>query len=434
MFILKKLFLIILSFLFFLPIFAQEKLDTLEVNICAKNYQKMKFLVAIVGEPDQELTNFVQTLKKDLETNFDVVIENIDKLKSKKDLKRLEDLGYTLGLFIDRISRTFIEWRLYDIAQFNMLKGKKINYSCNNKIENMAHSLADELWPDITCQEGSFSSMIAACKKMHLKNKSYHSSIYIFHPTDDLEKDLDPLVSEPTIFVSTRWHNLRPTVYYSKHTNYNVRLMSVDLFKNKQIVANFEGLNLTPSFSPLGNIILLLTRNGKSRVCKYKFDLKRKKGLYIPLTTNSIHAISPSFIDENRIVFCAIDSANKPKIAILHLDKNNKIEYITESGYCVSPCYSLKNGKIAYCKKVQGYLQLFLYDLNTQNHRQVTFDKGDKDSCSWSPCGNYLVFSVENKKESRICIFNLISNQNRFISPKNEYWCYPSWSPVYNKF
>ena len=41
-------------------------------------------------------------------------------------------------------------------------------------------------------------------------------------------------------------------------------------------------------------------------------------------------------------------------------------------------------------------MQLFLYDDRTKDHRQITFTKGSKDECSWSPCGNYIVYECRD--------------------------------------
>jgi Tol biopolymer transport system component len=94
--------------------------------------------------------------------------------------------------------------------------------------------------------------------------------------------------------------------------------------------------------------------------------------------------------------------------------------------------FSEKNNKIAYCKLVGNTMQIFTYDLSTKQHKQVTFNPGNKDECCWSPCGNYVTFSIDNGKSSRIAIFNCITNEQIFLTGENQRCSYPSWSlPIY---
>lgn len=408
--------------------------ENLEINITAKDHEKMNFLIGIIGQQDKYLKKFTDIIKADLEFSgqLNVTVQQFDQIKNKKDLQDIEKRGFPLILFLSKPEKNKIEWRLYDSAQANMLKGKKLSQTKDNSFV-LAHILSDDLWPEIIGQKGCFSSVLVACKKVIGKKKKNYQYIYALQPMEFYAglSPAVPVVTAPTVSVAPRWHGTKPLLYYSKHTNYNLCLMSIDLNKKSRIVTNFEGLNMTPAFSKEGKIIISLSNGEKNRLYKYDFDNKTKVGSFNALTDASIHALSPSFIDENRIVFCAIDNLNRPKIAILNLN-NHKIDYITYSGNCACPTYCIKNNKIAYCKKVNGYMQIFIYDLDTKEHKQMTTNNGDKDNCSWSPCGNFIAFSVENRN-SRIAILNLLTGKVIFLTPENENWTYPAWSGIYDE-
>jgi len=89
---------------------------------------------------------------------------------------------------------------------------------------------------------------------------------------------------------------------------------------------------------------------------------------------------------------------------------------------------------LAYAKMIKGTMQVFLYNLKTKRHKQLTFDAGNKEECSWSPCGNYLLFAVEKGRESRLALLNLISNDRRFVTTDGSVCCYPVWSCPYDNF
>ena len=78
-------------------------------------------------------------------------------------------------------------------------------------------------------------------------------------------------------------------------------------------------------------------------------------------------------------------------------------------------------------------MQLFLYDTITKKHTQITGDAGNKEEPSWSPCGNYLLFSREKNSKSRLAILNVLTNERRFITPPNQHVSYPAWSGRYER-
>jgi len=79
-------------------------------------------------------------------------------------------------------------------------------------------------------------------------------------------------------------------------------------------------------------------------------------------------------------------------------------------------------------------MQLFLYDFATNTHKQLTKDGGNKEECSWSPCGNYLAYSVEKGEMSRIVILNLLTSQVQYLTDESASRSYPIWSPLYQQY
>ncbi|GAH05844.1 unnamed protein product, partial [marine sediment metagenome] len=80
------------------------------------------------------------------------------------------------------------------------------------------------------------------------KHKKSYKHIYVAD-YDGSNEQL--LVSTPTVNVTPRWNNdpANPLIFYSEHTNENVRLMVADMKGRRRIVSNFDGLNMLSSYS-----------------------------------------------------------------------------------------------------------------------------------------------------------------------------------------
>ena len=79
-------------------------------------------------------------------------------------------------------------------------------------------------------------------------------------------------------------------------------------------------------------------------------------------------------------------------------------------------------------------MQLFSYDCATKEHTQLTIDAVQKEECNWSPCGTYLLCSVDDGNVTRIALFNTITNEYRYITSAKDNCQYPSWSGIYNEY
>lgn len=406
--------------------------QSLEFSVGAKSHLALPLVVGTFGAEKDKVKDLVDQLVKDLELSKQFAVKRVElggAVLKKHALEKLSETGAPLAVFINKVknnTRQF-EWRLYDLLDLKMLIGKKVTFK--GKQDQAAHVIANKMWQQLMGSEGAFNSMIVACKKFKQGDKT-RQSIYGFHATKGAAGAV-PVVTTNTINLAPCWHPKKRVLYYSQHTPKNVRLMSQNDDGKKSVVTDFEGLNLTPAISDLGKIIVSLSSGGCEKLYRYEFDPIKKVNRFTALTDCRMHAISPSFIDEDRLVFCAIDSIYKiPRITILDISKRTAT-FLTGREFCVSPSYNSKKNKIAYCKRVKGVQQLFCYDLKTKEHEQLTTSRGDKDECSWSPCGNFIVLTEQLGKGSRIALWNFANSKLNYLTPKNESWSFPAWSPNY---
>lgn len=244
--------------------------------------------------------------------------------------------------------------------------------------------------------------------------------------------DPQVLVDMPTITVAPRWNGdiRNPLLFYSEYTNTNVRLMVVDMHKKRKIASNFDGINMLPAFSQDGKSVVYCASRGDGCCQLYRYQ----KGELQRLTHNYGNNISPVLADNGqRVYFCSDFQTGNPQIFVSDL-QTGLTKRITKGGYCTSPAYCPKREQLAYTKMVNRTMQIYVYDCQKKTHRQLTQDAGNKHECTWSPCGNYILFSLEQGGNGRIAILNLLTNERRYLTTAQSHCCYPAWSPIYRQF
>lgn len=411
----------ILSLLFVLLSVAQEvKEQGITVSIAAESYGKMPLMLSALGQEAQDLTMLVNLVRHDLSWSgqFDVSVEHVMAVPTKKELLAYALRGFPLVLFIQRESdgRSFV-WRLYDTTQALMIKGKRL-VKKGPDARMWAHELADILWPVLTGQEGFFTAKIAYCKEVKCKRKRPYKYLCVADYDGSNE-----VVQVPTVVVAPRWGK-NGLLFYSECTNSNIRLKYIDIQGKVHIASNFDGLNMLPSFSQDGTISVYCASRGNGN-CQLYYCAP---GIFKQLTHNEGNNVSPSLTaDGKKVYFCSDYAKGKPAIYCMDIDSGT-INEIVASGLC--PHYSDKVNKLVYIKQVQGVGQLFVYNCVSGVTEQLTFDSLSKDECSWSSCGNYIVYSTGCPPKSRIAMLNVLSRQRYWITSDNVVCTYPSLSPA----
>ncbi len=403
----------------------------MDVGVQAQKSATINLMICTEGKPKKQLQKIAQQMQKDFSftRQFTVKVDHIKKITTQSQIKNFFEQGYPLVLFLSKDKKKQnISWRLYDAEHAAMVDGKV--YKKKGKIvRGWAHNIADMVWPALTGLSSFFSTKIAYCKEV--KKVGKHLCKYICIADYDGSNE-QVLIDTKTVNVAPRWNGdlLNPLVFYSEHTNKNMRLMVCDMQKNKNVVANFDGLNMLPAFSYDGKKVVFCASKNSTTCQLYYYE----KNILKQLTNNKGNNISPTLSGDGKtIYFCSDYQTNNPQIYSYDVNTKKQIR-LTQGGYCVSPSYCLENKKIAYNKMVRGVMQIFTYDTITKKHQQITFDKGSKEECSWSPCGNYLLFSIFDGKKTRIAMLNTITNYTNFITKSDVSCCYPTWSRSYKIF
>lgn len=407
-----------------------EKQKEVSVAVLSSTHAKMPLLVGVIGDETQ-LQELAIILQRDLSFSgqCSVDVQQFEKVPTQLMIKSLADQKYMLAIFINETDDgNTISWRIYDTLQAKMIQGKKYTKQ-GSFICGWAHNCADKLWPILTGQEGCFSSKIAYCKETLTKEGLRVKHIYVAD-YDGSNEQL--LVDLPTINIAPRWNNdiNKPLLFYSEYTNTNVRLMVVGMDKKRKVASNFDGINMLPAFSQDGSAVVYCASRGDGSCQLYWYQ----KGTLQKLTHNNGNNVSPTFADKDQnVYFCSDFQTKQPQIYAVNI-RTGSIKRITKGGYCTSPSYSNKQHQVAYTKMIKGIMQIFIYDCASKKYKQLTKDGRNKHECTWSPCGNYLLFSVEHDVHSRLARLNLLTHEFAYLTNIQANCSYPSWSPCYPYF
>lgn len=99
---------------------------------------------------------------------------------------------------------------------------------------------------------------------------------------------------------------------------------------------------------------------------------------------------------------------------------------------CRQPNWSPAGNAIVYQKrKEKSPWDLWIYDLRTREHRQLTTGKGDKTDATFSPDGRWIVYSADNSRlpQAKLFALEIQGGTPIQITSGEGYDGAPSWSP-----
>lgn len=401
----------------------------LSIDISAQHHEKTKIALAMIGEKEENAVALSGLLKKALEFKDQcaVAIYFLPALLPKQEALAFKHKGYNYLLFIENYNDHYI-WHLFDIDEAHIKKSKKVAKH-QHALRATAYALADSVWGTLTGEPPIFSTKLAYTKEILAHKGLHYTHIYIADYDGSNER---LLVQTPTINIAPRWNKdaNRPLLFYSENTNTNMRMMAVDMHNKKIVASNFDGLNMLPAFSPDGTSVAYCATRGSGNCQIYHWAHKKIK----KITNNEGNNFAPAFSDDGKTIYFSSDfESGKPQVYALDLTTSG-LKRITQDGYCVSPSYSAQRNRLAYAKMVRGVMQLFTYDMATQEHTQLTFDAAQKEECSWSACGNFLLCPVDTGKVSRIALFNVNTYNYKFLTDEKSRCAAPALSGIYNQY
>jgi tol-pal system beta propeller repeat protein TolB len=420
------------KFLFFLicctGLHAQQ---TQQIAVQATACAAISLLVVSLNNKNFLQKEFMGTLIHDFEfTNqFSVATLAMAVEPSAVFVRKKGEEGFVFVLFIKE-SFDACEWWLYDAFSATKIAGKR--YMNKGDCERgWAHQVADSVWEIMTSVPGFFSTKITYCKEKKVK---HGISLKTLCAADYDGSHEEVLVDKSSVIFAPRWNHdpLRPLIFYSEDTSTNVRLMMVDMKGRIRVASNRDGHTMLPSFSADGSKVVYCATDEEGFSQLYLYQDKK----LTQLTAYQGNSVGPSLThDGNRVYFYSDFKSKAPQIFSLDLVTGDADpEQITHGGYNTSPAYCSYTNQLLYTRMVGDQMQVFVCDVATKKHRQLTSGPGNKESCSWSVGGDYILLSVNNKITQQLALCSVVSGELRYISGCNTRCSSPCWSGIYKNF
>lgn len=245
--------------------------------------------------------------------------------------------------------------------------------------------------------------------------------------TQDNSYNVSPLFvpqqgkSDPFLYVS--YQLSQPKVYLSSRTS-----------EKKSRVLSLKGNQLLPAMSPKRDMIAFISdAAGRPDLFTQKLSPSGKEvGKPVQLFSypRSTQA-SPTFSPDGEHIAFVSDKDGMPRIYIIpskSAKKRPDAKLLTKKNPESScPNWSPDGRKIAYSAKTSGVRQIWIYDLETEEEKQLTFGPGNKENPCFGPDSLHLVFNSTDSDSSELYIVNLNQPEAVKITSGPGKKHYPAW-------
>lgn len=141
---------------------------------------------------------------------------------------------------------------------------------------------------------------------------------------------------------------------------------------------------------------------------------------------------SPTFSPDGKKIAFVSDKDGSPRIYIISSTVNNQrrpeahlISKVNRENIC--PVWSPDGKKIAYSAKTNDVRQIWIYDVEKKEERQLTTGPGNKENPFWAPNSIHLVFNSTDPDSSELYLVNLHQPESVKITKGPGKKHYPTW-------
>ena len=227
------------------------------------------------------------------------------------------------------------------------------------------------------------------------------------YTSDLLFSKIKPLTADRAHVISPDWSpDGTKLVYTTYHKSGFPDIYMLDLNNNRRIaIADFNGTNSSPAFSPNGRWIAMAL-SGKRNSDIFIADTEGKN--LRAITRNKSIETSPSWSPDGRMLVLESDLPGKPQLYEVSASGGPMRRLPTNvSGRCSEPAWCpVDKNLIAFTAAVGGGSQIVLYDRRAEKSEILTRVSGEAVEPEWLNDGRHLIFTQKHNGRKRLMILD----------------------------
>jgi TolB protein len=316
---------------------------------------------------------------------------------------------------------------LYDVkntASPQVLGKQYTDIATTQAARIIAHKFADE----IILRLGGGINGIAETQIFYVNARGGHKEIW---GMDYDGANQHPITTLGSISLSPRISPDGSRLAFSSLTRsgWEILMFSFDL--NRMVAfPKFDGTNLSPSWSPDGTkLAFSSSRSGDPDI----YVVDQSGGNLHRITNSRGPDVSPTWNRKTGSQIAWVSGrSGLPEVFTMESDGTNA-QRLTDQGYAVSPSWS-PNGQFLvfswmrhYGPGAPGAQDIYIMDVASKQWVQLTHDGGRNDFPSWSPDGRHIVF--QSNRSGSLQIWTMLadgSNQKPLTTSGSN--SQPNWS------
>lgn len=259
------------------------------------------------------------------------------------------------------------------------------------------HQTLDAFYQKIFHKKSLLTSKLIYCVRKKDQKKKWVSEIW--------SSDFDG--NNTTCLIQDDNYHLCPHFLPSKNSNdflyvsYKSGRAKIYSNKSEAPYITLSGNQILPSISRDGSKIAFIS-DAAGRPDLF-LQLKNQKPIQLFSLPRATQATSTFDPEGNRIAFVS-DKDGPPKIYLMEIPKKfgkrpNTTLITKQNRENISPSWSSDGTKLAYSAKTEGIRQIWIYDFETKEEWQLTFEGKHKENPSWALDNCHLVYNTEDDSE-----------------------------------
>jgi TolB protein len=310
-----------------------------------------------------------------------------------------------------------VEVALYDVGEGKQVFRKEYKSEAS-LLRPLAHTIANDIYRQITNENGIFRSRIA-----YIVREAGHDELVL--ADYDGKRQNRPGV-QGSILLGPRWSKDGSKLLYSSERGRQWGIYLLDLKKSlEKNVYSGKGTNLAGGFfSDPDEFVFSSSAAGTPDIYRYRISESRLTRLTSSRSVDVSPAVSP---DGTRIIFVS-DRQGGPQIFIMDAEGNDIRRLSFNGSYNTSPSWSPRGDKIVYAGRLGSRNQIFILNSDSTGLLQLT-DRGNNEDPSFSPDGRFIVFTSDRDGERAVYIMRSNGEAQKKITPKGVRAFGPRWSP-----